>query len=164
MAAPPPHRLYLEEELTQDGDGPAGGGGTAAGAGGAAATAAGAPPVGADDGAGDDAAHLGAVACSIVGMRYYDGVVHQGEWVELVREPANPYDANAIRVENMARVQVSLTLYLAWEGVDRGGGDVWKSVGGGGVGQFLWSERVLPGAPAAFLAGWNPPGASRDSD
>eukprot|EP00170_Pyropia_yezoensis_P001465 contig_6460_g1469 len=38
-------------------------------------------------------------------MRYYQGVVHQGEWVELVREPSNPYDANAIRVENMARVQ-----------------------------------------------------------
>ncbi|KAK1869862.1 hypothetical protein I4F81_012327 [Pyropia yezoensis] len=102
--APVPHRLYLEEELTQDGDGAAGG--AAAGTGGATATAGGARSVGADDDASDDDVHLGAVACSIVGMRYYQGVVHQGEWVELVREPSNPYDANAIRVENMARVQV----------------------------------------------------------
>lgn len=106
--APLPHRLYLEEELTQDGDGAAGG--AAAGTGGATATAGGALSVGADDDASDDDVHLGAVACSIVGMRYYQGVVHQGEWVELVREPSNPYDANAIRVENMARVQVGLTL------------------------------------------------------
>ncbi|OSX75589.1 hypothetical protein BU14_0230s0012 [Porphyra umbilicalis] len=39
-------------------------------------------------------------------MRYYDGVIHQGEWVELVRQPHNPYDANAIRVDNMTGTQV----------------------------------------------------------
>lgn len=37
----------------------------------------------------------------IVGIRYYKGVVHPGEYVELIREPNNPYDRNAIRVDNM---------------------------------------------------------------
>ncbi|GAB0493352.1 hypothetical protein MMPV_004633 [Pyropia vietnamensis] len=105
-AIPAPHRRYFEEELTHDVDGPAGS--TAVGTGGSMATTVGAevPAAHGDDGAGDDAVHLGAVSCSIVGMQHYTGVVHQGEWVELAREPSNPYDANAIRVENMARVQV----------------------------------------------------------
>lgn len=38
----------------------------------------------------------------IVGIRYYNGVAHPGEYVELVREPNNPYDRNAIRVDNMS--------------------------------------------------------------
>jgi SWI/SNF-related matrix-associated actin-dependent regulator of chromatin subfamily A3 len=33
-------------------------------------------------------------------------VVHTGEYVTLVREPHNPYDRNAVRVDNMAGVQV----------------------------------------------------------
>ena len=33
----------------------------------------------------------------IVGTQYYRGVVHQGEFVHLVREPTNQYDRNAIR-------------------------------------------------------------------
>ena len=37
----------------------------------------------------------------IVGIRYYSGTVHPGEYVSLVREPHNPYDPNAIRVDNM---------------------------------------------------------------
>eukprot|EP00594_Rhizosolenia_setigera_P011544 CAMPEP_0178958718 /NCGR_PEP_ID=MMETSP0789-20121207/11812_1 /TAXON_ID=3005 /ORGANISM="Rhizosolenia setigera, Strain CCMP 1694" /LENGTH=953 /DNA_ID=CAMNT_0020641483 /DNA_START=160 /DNA_END=3021 /DNA_ORIENTATION=+ len=37
----------------------------------------------------------------IVGIRYYKGVAHPGEFVKLVREPHNPYDRNAIRVDNM---------------------------------------------------------------
>ncbi|CAB9507222.1 regulator of chromatin subfamily A member 3-like 1 [Seminavis robusta] len=39
---------------------------------------------------------------TIVGIRYYKGTAHAGEYVSLVREPDNPYDANAIRVDNMA--------------------------------------------------------------
>jgi len=39
--------------------------------------------------------------CPIVGIRYYNGVAHPGEFVILVREPHNPYDRNAIRVDNM---------------------------------------------------------------
>jgi SWI/SNF-related matrix-associated actin-dependent regulator of chromatin subfamily A3 len=42
----------------------------------------------------------------IVGIRYYPGQVHQGEFVSLVREPQNPYDRNAVRIENMHGVKV----------------------------------------------------------
>jgi SWI/SNF-related matrix-associated actin-dependent regulator of chromatin subfamily A3 len=35
--------------------------------------------------------------CQIVGIRYYTGKAHPGEYVHLVREPSNPYDRNAIR-------------------------------------------------------------------
>ena len=34
-------------------------------------------------------------------LRYYSGTAHAGEYVSLVREPNNPYDRNAIRVDNM---------------------------------------------------------------
>lgn len=34
------------------------------------------------------------------------GVAHQGEFVDLVREPNNPYDRNAIRVDNLSHQQV----------------------------------------------------------
>ncbi|CAN0079280.1 unnamed protein product, partial [Laminaria digitata] len=34
------------------------------------------------------------------------GVAHRGEFVNLVREPRNPYDRNAIRVDNLATQQV----------------------------------------------------------
>lgn len=42
----------------------------------------------------------------IVGIRYYRGVAHPGEFVQLTREPTNPYDKNAIRVDNMAGAKV----------------------------------------------------------
>jgi len=48
----------------------------------------------------------GKASGTIVGMRYYSGVVRAGEYVVLVREPCNPYDWNAIRVDNIAGVQV----------------------------------------------------------
>jgi len=44
---------------------------------------------------------FGRIRGRIVGIRYYDGVAHAGEYVKLAREPENPYDRNAIRVENM---------------------------------------------------------------
>jgi len=37
----------------------------------------------------------------IVGCRFYDGHVTTGEMVLLIREPQNPYDMNAIRVDNV---------------------------------------------------------------
>jgi SWI/SNF-related matrix-associated actin-dependent regulator of chromatin subfamily A3 len=49
---------------------------------------------------------LGSVQFTIVGMRYYSGVAHAQEYVTLVREPQNPYDANAIRVENLGQEKV----------------------------------------------------------
>ncbi|KAH8828492.1 SNF2 family N-terminal domain-containing protein [Flagelloscypha sp. PMI_526] len=42
----------------------------------------------------------------IVGIRYYRGMVGEGEQVRLVREPSNPYDRNAIQVKNIGNVQV----------------------------------------------------------
>ena len=42
----------------------------------------------------------------IVGVRYYNGVITPGEMVLCRREPGNPYDRNAIRVDNVMRVQV----------------------------------------------------------
>ncbi len=54
----------------------------------------------------DDETLYGLLRVPIVGIRYYRGVVHQGEWVDLVREPNNPYDRNAIRVDNQSGIQV----------------------------------------------------------
>ena len=54
----------------------------------------------------DDEVLYGVLQVPIVGIRYYRGVVHRGEWVELVREPENPYDRNAIRVDNQYGIQV----------------------------------------------------------
>ncbi|KAL9184392.1 hypothetical protein ACHAXT_002478 [Thalassiosira profunda] len=44
---------------------------------------------------------VGSGEYQIVGIRYYNGVAHPGEFVTLVREPSNPYDRNAIRVDNL---------------------------------------------------------------
>mmetsp|Transcript_59675 Transcript_59675/g.176827 ORF Transcript_59675/g.176827 Transcript_59675/m.176827 type:complete len:971 (-) Transcript_59675:116-3028(-) len=44
---------------------------------------------------------LAAATCNVVGLQYYDGVAHRGEFINLVREPSNPYDRNAIRVDNV---------------------------------------------------------------
>jgi SWI/SNF-related matrix-associated actin-dependent regulator of chromatin subfamily A3 len=62
------------------------------------------PPPDTDDYSNEEL--YGTMQVPIVGIRYYRGVVHQGEWVNLVREPDNPYDPNAIRVDNQNNVQV----------------------------------------------------------
>jgi len=49
---------------------------------------------------------LGSLNSSVVGIRYYDGVLHPGEYAVLHREPNNPYDRNAIRVDNIAGIKV----------------------------------------------------------
>ena len=49
---------------------------------------------------------LGSVKFTIVGIRYYTGKAHAGEFVSLAREPRNPYDRNAIRVDNMSGQKV----------------------------------------------------------
>ncbi|KAI2466153.1 SNF2 family N-terminal domain-containing protein [Annulohypoxylon bovei var. microspora] len=48
----------------------------------------------------------GTLENKIVGVRYYDGVVNPGERVLCRREPSNPYDRNAIRVDNAMRKQI----------------------------------------------------------
>ncbi|OZJ06774.1 hypothetical protein BZG36_00421 [Bifiguratus adelaidae] len=46
------------------------------------------------------------IETSIVGVQYYHGMVLNHEKVLLRREPSNPYDSNAIRVDNMRGEQV----------------------------------------------------------
>ncbi|CAG8539788.1 2666_t:CDS:1 [Funneliformis caledonium] len=48
----------------------------------------------------------GVIKTKIVGVRYYDGVVNKNESVSITREPRNPYDRNALRVDNTLGVQV----------------------------------------------------------
>ncbi|KAI1214140.1 SNF2 family N-terminal domain-containing protein [Annulohypoxylon truncatum] len=48
----------------------------------------------------------GTLENKIVGVRWYQGVVNPGERVLCRREPANPYDRNAIRVDNVMRTQI----------------------------------------------------------
>ncbi|VTJ65760.1 Hypothetical predicted protein [Marmota monax] len=51
--------------------------------------------------------HLfGTLRGHVVGLRYYTGVVNNNEMVALQREPNNPYDKNAIKVNNVNGNQV----------------------------------------------------------
>ncbi|XP_066455315.1 helicase-like transcription factor isoform X1 [Eleutherodactylus coqui] len=43
---------------------------------------------------------------NVVGLRYYTGVVNNNEMVALQREPNNPYDKNAVKVNNVNGEQV----------------------------------------------------------
>ncbi|XP_061700435.1 helicase-like transcription factor isoform X2 [Syngnathoides biaculeatus] len=54
----------------------------------------------------DDVVRLGHMQGTVVGLRYYSGVVNQGEMVSLVREPQNVFDRNAIMVANVNGSQV----------------------------------------------------------
>jgi len=49
---------------------------------------------------------VGAIDGKIVGIRYYDGVATMGEQVMIKREPGNPYDSNAIRINNVQGTQI----------------------------------------------------------
>lgn len=49
---------------------------------------------------------FGYIQGTVVGLRYYTGVVNRGEMVSLVREPQNPYDRNAVMVANVYGRQV----------------------------------------------------------
>ena len=59
-----------------------------------------------DDDEGLDDVPFGTFRGEIVGIRYYRGTVNNREMVSLNREPNNQYDRNAIRVDNVFRVQV----------------------------------------------------------
>ena len=48
----------------------------------------------------------GTVRVPVVGCQYYKGVIHAGELANLVREPNNPYDRNAIAVKNLSMTAV----------------------------------------------------------
>ncbi|EXJ83871.1 hypothetical protein A1O1_07499 [Capronia coronata CBS 617.96] len=48
----------------------------------------------------------GILDTKIVGCRFYDGRATVGEYVRVRREPSNPYDSNAIRIDNVLRDQI----------------------------------------------------------
>lgn len=50
--------------------------------------------------------HYGDVDTKIVGIQYYRGFASTGEVILIRREPRNPYDAHAIRVDNVNRQQI----------------------------------------------------------
>lgn len=54
----------------------------------------------------DGSVLFGHLRGTVVGLRYYTGVVNRGEMVGLVREPHNPYDRNAVMVANVYGNQV----------------------------------------------------------
>jgi SWI/SNF-related matrix-associated actin-dependent regulator of chromatin subfamily A3 len=49
---------------------------------------------------------VGAIDGKIVGIRYYNGYATPGEQVMVRREPGNPYDSNAIRINNVQGTQI----------------------------------------------------------
>ncbi|NXO55910.1 HLTF factor, partial [Aramus guarauna] len=54
----------------------------------------------------DSAILYGTLRGTVVGLRYYTGVVNNNEMVALEREPNNPYDKNAVKVNNVNGDQV----------------------------------------------------------
>uniref|UniRef100_A0A3Q3WKV6 Uncharacterized protein n=1 Tax=Mola mola TaxID=94237 RepID=A0A3Q3WKV6_MOLML len=54
----------------------------------------------------DGSVLFGHLRGTVVGLKYYTGVVNQGEMVGLVRQPQNPYDRNAVMVANIYGNQV----------------------------------------------------------
>ena len=48
----------------------------------------------------------GFLETKVVGIQYYNGYATNGEHVLVRREPANPYDSNALRVDNVQREQI----------------------------------------------------------
>ncbi|XP_030072905.1 helicase-like transcription factor [Microcaecilia unicolor] len=54
----------------------------------------------------DSVVLFGVMRGNVVGLRYYTGVVSNNEMVALQREPANPYDRNAVKVNNVNGDQV----------------------------------------------------------
>ncbi|XP_074547620.1 helicase-like transcription factor isoform X2 [Halichoeres trimaculatus] len=54
----------------------------------------------------DGSVLFGHLKGTVVGLRYYTGVVNRGEMVGLVRQPQNPYDRNAVMVANVYGNQV----------------------------------------------------------
>ena len=59
-----------------------------------------------DDDVYDNYELYGILNTKIVGCRFYDGRVTVGEYVTVRREPHNPYDRNAIRIDNVSAKQI----------------------------------------------------------
>lgn len=49
---------------------------------------------------------MGVIDDKVVGVRHYDGYATPGEQVMIKREPSNPHDSNAIRINNVQGTQI----------------------------------------------------------
>lgn len=54
----------------------------------------------------EDLRLYGELNSKIVGIQYYRGAANQGEHILIRREPENPYDSNALRIDNVAGIQI----------------------------------------------------------
>lgn len=96
----------------------------------------------------------GSLDDKIVGVRYYNGVATVGEYVILRREPSNPYDSNAIRVDNVFGNQIghiprNLAAKLA-PYIDRGEVEL-EGILSGAIGHFDCPIRIsFYGTPIAL--------------
>lgn len=54
----------------------------------------------------EELTHFGDIPTKVVGIRFYNGYANRGEQILMRREPGNPYDSNAIRVDNVAGIQI----------------------------------------------------------
>lgn len=54
----------------------------------------------------DQLHHYGNIEAKVVGVQYYRGIATAGETILVRREPSNPFDRNAIRVDNVNGTQV----------------------------------------------------------
>ena len=59
-----------------------------------------------EEGGGDEEELYTTLTTQVVGTKYYTGMVGLGEQVNLVREPTNRFDGNAIKVTNISNIQV----------------------------------------------------------
>lgn len=50
--------------------------------------------------------HFANLHSKIVGVRFYNGHANPGEQILMKREPGNPYDSNAIRIDNVQNMQI----------------------------------------------------------
>jgi SWI/SNF-related matrix-associated actin-dependent regulator of chromatin subfamily A3 len=48
----------------------------------------------------------GDLPTKVVGIQHYTGLANQGEHILVRREPGNPYDSNAIRIDNVSAAQI----------------------------------------------------------
>ncbi|TKA73745.1 hypothetical protein B0A55_05458 [Friedmanniomyces simplex] len=54
----------------------------------------------------DDLTAYGDMPTKIVGVQYYKGMANPSEYVLMRREPGNPYDSNAVRIDNVSGQQI----------------------------------------------------------
>nr|OQO26347.1 hypothetical protein B0A51_06434 [Rachicladosporium sp. CCFEE 5018] len=98
----------------------------------------------------DQLQHYGDVETKIVGCQYYRGFASPGEVILIRREPGNPYDSNAIRIDNVGQTQIGHIPRRMAEKLAQYIDNRWAHVEGklaGSVGQFDCPIRVAMYGP-----------------